>query len=389
MNIIDEGKIREWLAEDPNYREPGISGSVLSLPAAELLVSGGSAQAHFRLQELPDNVAEALEKHTGDLGMNISSLTPFAARCLAQRKYRKNTNWRLYLTLDRLEAAEAAELAKTRYPLILQGRGGQAGGVMALSDEAAEVLAEYEGECLDLMISELSDSALEALSRYQGDLDLNNLTRLSDAAAESLCKHQGDLRIGIWLESCSDAAREALSRKSGTINGEEPEQWAIEQMMKQELSEISDAAAEMISRYQGEQIALNTLTTLSDTAAKALSKVPGGLSLDGLKKLSDAAAESLSKHRGDELILSGLTELSDAAAESFSKHKEYLSLDGLTELSDAAAESLSKHKGDLSLNGLNGISDTAAISLSSYKGQICFQTPNDWVEFQKYRRSQG
>ncbi|MDA7647245.1 hypothetical protein N8661_00210 [Akkermansiaceae bacterium] len=42
------------------------------------------------------------------------------------------------------------------------------------------------------------------------------------------------------------------------------------------------------------------------------------LNLDGLTELSDAAAESLSKHKGT-LSLAGLTELSDAAAESLSR----------------------------------------------------------------------
>ena len=66
-----------------------------------------------------------------------------------------------------------------------------------------------------------------------------------------------------------------------------------------------------------------------------------------LTQLSDAAAESLSKHQGY-LNLSSLTELSDAAAESLSKHQEEnLSLDGLAELSDAVAEPLSKYQGQI------------------------------------------
>ena len=339
-SVINRRRMKRWLAEDKRYRNPSISGSILTLPAAELLAdSRSSTDICIDLQRLPDNVAEALERHTGSISIKIDRLTPFVARCLAQRKYRKNSYWSLSLNLNSLEAAEAAELARARCNLSLrfpeklqQFRKGLG---CALSDEAARLLADYEGESLVLMISELSDAAVEALATYKGDLNLNELKKLSDAAAESLSKHQGDLMIGSWLEtqeSCSDAAREALSRKSGTINCEEPEQWAIEQMMKQELIELSDAAAEMISRYEGEQIELNSLTTLSDTAAKALAKVTGSLSLNGL-----------------------------------------------TGLSDAAAEALSKHMADLSLDGLNGISDTAAISLTNYKGEICGMAPAEWV----------
>ena len=45
-----------------------------------------------------------------------------------------------------------------------------------------------------------------------------------------------------------------------------------------------------------------------------------------LTELSDAAAESLSKHNGEYLSLDGLTELSDAAAESLSKCEGELDL---------------------------------------------------------------
>ncbi|MBF94124.1 MAG: hypothetical protein CMH58_03065 [Myxococcales bacterium] len=118
-----------------------------------------------------------------------------------------------------------------------------------------------------------------------------------------------------------------------------------------------------------------SITTLEAPAAEILSKRshPTGtrgydmLDLNGLTELSDSAAESLSKYRGESLSLRSLTELSDAAAESLSKIKGQLNLNGLTELSDAAAESLSKHKECLSLEGLTELSDAAAESLSKHE----------------------
>jgi hypothetical protein len=125
------------------------------------------------------------------------------------------------------------------------------------------------------------------------------------------------------------------------------------------ITELSDAAAESLSKHKGE-LNLNGLTELSEAAAKSLSKHYGELNLDGLTELSDSVAQSLSKHKGC-LSLNGLTELSDAAAKNLSKHKGgSLNLDGLTELSDAAAKSLSKHKGtSLSLSGLTELSEAA------------------------------
>ena len=87
--------------------------------------------------------------------------------------------------------------------------------------------------------------------------------------------------------------------------------------------------------------------------------------LEEFTSIEDAAAESLSKHEGDYLDLSGLTELSDAAAESLSKQQGDLNLDGLTELSDAAAESFSKYKGDKLYLGIKTeLSEAAVKSLA-------------------------
>jgi hypothetical protein len=238
-SVINGIRMREWLAEDPKYRYPSIDGRVLTLLAAELLGSSGAAEVYFSwLQELPDNVAEALEKHTGDLTLEIVSLTPFAARCLAQRKFRKNTPWCLRLILDRLETAEAAELARTRYPLEIHMRGASihinptvwtAEQVNSISDGAAEALSNYEGDSLVIGVSQLSDAAAKSLSGYKGQaLNLPYLTELSDVAAESLAKHKGELHLASFgdLTELSDAAVESLSKHQGKINHQNPKRWA-------------------------------------------------------------------------------------------------------------------------------------------------------------------
>ena len=138
------------------------------------------------------------------------------------------------------------------------------------------------------------------------------------------------------------------------------------------LTKLSDAAAEALSKHQGDLI-LNGLTTLSDTAAEALSKHKGDLGLNGLASLSDEAAESLSQHDGG-LYISGLESLSDAAAEALSKHKEELGLGRLTSLSDEAAESLSQHDSGLNLDGLKSLSDAAAETLSKHKGYLSLRS---------------
>jgi len=76
--------------------------------------------------------------------------------------------------------------------------------------------------------------------------------------------------------------------------------------------------------------------SLSDSAAEILSHSGAlGLELNGLNELSDAAAESLSKFEGG-LHLTGLTSLSDAAAEALAQYSSpydgvYIDLDVLPE----------------------------------------------------------
>ena len=121
-----------------------------------------------------------------------------------------------------------------------------------------------------------------------------------------------------------------------------------------DFTSITDAAAEVLSRCQGE-LGLFRLTELTDAAAEALSNLQGDLCLGGLTKLTDFAAEAFSKHQGG-LELSGLTELTEVTADALSKHQGWLDLDSVTELTDAAAEALCKHQ-----------------------GEICGVAPADWV----------
>lgn len=147
------------------------------------------------------------------------------------------------------------------------------------------------------------------------------------------------------------------------------------------LASLSDVAAKSLSKYGGDCLALNGVTSLSDAAAESLSSYKGYLSLDGLTSLSDAAAESLSRHKA-ELTLNGLTSVSsDAAAESLSRHTGSLELNGLTSLSEAAAQSLGTYRGStLSLQGLTNLSHAAAASLSRHSGV----TINTWMPGQKW-----
>ncbi|MDB0056746.1 hypothetical protein N9F36_06565 [Akkermansiaceae bacterium] len=229
-------------------------------------------------------------------------------------------------------------------------------GAMSWGDdlqESAELFMNIEG--ISEIFDWLEQEALEDLKRAKTlalakaeqfledneSIDLGELTSITDEAAEVLSRYEGQLYLD-GLTELSEAAVESLSKHKGmlSLNG---------------LTELSDAAAEALSKHKG-NLSLAGLTELSEAAAESLSKLEHFLNL-GVTSLTDAAV-SLSNHEGD-LFLNGLTELSDAAAESLSKHEGDLSLGGLTDLSDAAAETLSKHEGKLSLGGLTKINSPA------------------------------
>lgn len=135
-------------------------------------------------------------------------------------------------------------------------------------------------------------------------------------------------------------------------------------------TEITDEAAELLSNYKESYLLLNDLEEISDSAAKALAKFAGALSL-GIYNLSDNAAEAFSLHKGS-LTFNNLGELSDNSAKSLSKHKGSLSFYGLSIISDNVAASLSKSQGHLSIgfgSSIHELSDAAAESLSKHEGK--------------------
>ena len=122
------------------------------------------------------------------------------------------------------------------------------------------------------------------------------MTSLSDAAAESLSKHEGDFRrYELWLlglTSLSDAAAESLSKRKAPLRiipDNLPESAAdiLEKVLTKEIAEQFLAANGAFD--------LCEFTSIEDDAVETLSKYEVELQLRGLTSLSDAAAKSLSK----------------------------------------------------------------------------------------------
>ena len=229
-------------------------------------------------------------------------------------------------------------------------------GLTSLNDEDASSLSKFKGEAIGLQgLSEISDSAAKALSHFKGELDLSLIYKLSDESASHFAKHKGVLFL-TGIEELSDEAANCLKEKFT------PNQVVLSDELNAKLNSLRSITLDVVRMLiEDEEFANNydqfEFTQIEDDAAELLSNFEDDeLFLDGVAELSDAAAESLSKYNGD-LSLTGLKSLGDNAATSFSKFKGgYLDLNRqpdwepapcqpshrLTMLSEAAAKSLAK-----------------------------------------------
>ena len=119
------------------------------------------------------------------------------------------------------------------------------------------------------------------------------------------------------------------------------------------------------------------LGNLNNACAEGLTAIRDALSLKG-SSVSDSLAKIICRFKTFSLWLIGVKSLSDSAAKSLSKFKGHLVLNELETISDspghlALAKKLSKAPKDcdLNLNGLKNLSESIAKVLIKYKGELC------------------
>ena len=140
-----------------------------------------------------------------------------------------------------------------------------------------------------------------------------------------------------------------------------------------EFTKIDDAAAEILSKFNGYQLSISAVKELSVASAENLSNFIGDeINLDGLTELNFAVAKRLSKFEGL-LRLDGITSLCVETAECFSCFKGLLALRGVKFLSKGVLENLCKMKGGLDLSGLNELTDEDVELLCKYQGPRPFE----------------
>jgi len=159
------------------------------------------------LTSLSAEAAQALAKHKGDLGLGgLTSLSAEAAQALAKHK----GDLHLYLDgLTSLSAEVAQALAKHEGWLSLDGltsEDKQRFEILREQHRAAnetltlEIARQLIEDADDFVLigdgySAITDGAAQALAEHEGELYLNGLTSLSAEAAQALAKHKGDLYL--------------------------------------------------------------------------------------------------------------------------------------------------------------------------------------------------
>lgn len=316
-------------------------------------------------------------------------------------------------SLEFLNVAQAKQLAQ-------QGGDVSLDGLVAISDEVAEILSEHVVGTLSLNgLTTLSDRAAAALARHEEQVNLEsltsltnralaaklapyslfeNLTVISPDAARVLAESEDDLDFDkldpLTVDVAAELARSKVSLSFASIrdlSADVASQFASHEkyLSFPGLATISEEAALALAAHSGplvlegmtcipgpvaralsglkHSLSFWGLTDLTEDAARELGKHSDELYLDAVTELSAAAAIGLAAHDG-QLYLRGLKTLSRAAAKALAPHDGFLCLGGLKELPDETMRELAKHKGGLDLDGLTSLSDSALQSLSQFQG---------------------
>jgi hypothetical protein len=134
---------------------------------------------------------------------------------------------------------------------------------------------------------------------------------------------------------------------------------------------LSEANAEVLSQFKGDQLTVTQMTRLSPEAAKALSRCEMvSLSLLSLDHLSEEAAEELSRCRTDWLTIGSLESISETTASALSRFQGQRLRLYITHISETAASALSRFQGQRLTLSLIHISEEVAVALSHYDGLL-------------------
>lgn len=391
-------RAKRWSEQDMKKVVPvvfalvGVLVAVLAIVVLNFQGKGGQVVEPVVLGE--EKAAELVANHKGPGYLNLNGyqeLGPGAAVALA------NAKCSLVLEdLQRLSVDDAKNLIKSG-----SAKNALTLGITRIVPEIAGELAQYPGANLWLDRLEVLDSvSAEVLSEFKGEcLSLDGLKKLDANVAAELVDFAGKLIIGVgeleenvaqqlsghrggelWLNKVTKMAPKAANafqgfKQSLSLDGlkklspEEAESLAQVQgsLYLKGLERLSQAEAKSLAGYRGGHLWLSGLNALDANAAAEFVVYEGYLHLDGIKELDDVAvARSLSRVKGG-LDLNGLTSLDSEVAKALASFEGQLDLDWVRSLSVGVAQALSNCSAEIYLRGVTEIEAGVAEALSKKK----------------------
>lgn len=261
----------------------------LSVKRAKTLAQHEGTLSLNGLLTLSDEVANELACHRGELFLdNVVSITSHGVEVLE----RHNGPVSLKGLQFRSELGEMRSLTEDAIDRLAHYRGDlMLGRLGRLSEIEARALIN-RGEMLGLDgLVLVSDEVAEVLAQHRGRVSLNGLQTLSDAAACSLAVL--NLQTAHWPES-SRNAYETKRGGLGTVLAFADDPVGVD---LSELEELSPEQAMVLSRC-GWYLNLSGIAEISDKVAAILGDHVGSLNLSNLRVISEAGVAAIRRHQG-------------------------------------------------------------------------------------------
>jgi hypothetical protein len=227
-------------------------------------------------------------------------------------------------------------------------------GLNQLSENSAEKLSHFKGGILNIQLNEHTGKEIQILlQKLSSETSFClSVPKLNVSLHDSLAQFQGRyLELGV--SELSETAASALSKYKGSLS--------LNQFIKTEFTPTW-SGKELVKKRQGE-----FSLQISDKSAEMISMFKGeSLSIKGAN-LSDIAKKNLASNLTIEFYLE-TDKISEDVAHAFGTFKgPKLELE-VSELSPACAAALASYGGKLSLINVKEISDEAAEKLVQYSG---------------------
>ena len=198
----------------------------------------------------------------------------------------------------------------------------------------------------------MTPAAASFLARnYSNILNMHSVNQLSPSVARGLSQ----TRHGLTFNNLEPTSPEVLAALvSGPLVS-----------LGIRIPNLTEAGANALSQFKGDNLTVTEMAGLSPEAAKALSRCESlGLSLQGLDHLSGEAAEELSRCRADWLTIGGGHQKTSSGT---------LSLRSLDSISETTASALSRFQGRSLTLYVKHISEEVAVALSHYPGFLALR----------------